>query len=93
MASELCVSGILNLSNLVRNLLDDERSMENETGVVVIVGGKRQVTPIILAGWTRPQQLLAELTASSIALLLKVSFCFNNAIIHADLGLFRYFGI
>ena len=48
MASELCVSGILNLSNLVRNLLNDERSMENETGVVVIVGGKKQLTPIIL---------------------------------------------
>ena len=38
----------LNLLNLVRNVLNDERSKENETGVVVIVGGKRQVTPIIL---------------------------------------------
>ena len=87
MASELS----LNLSNLVRNLLNDERSMENETGVVVIVGGKGQVTPIILT--------LVELDNNNYspnslpAQSRKVSFCFNSAIIHADLGLFRYFGI
>jgi hypothetical protein len=60
--------------------------MEDETRVVVIVGGKKQVTLIITP---RPQQSLAELTASSLTMLLKAILLFN-AIIRAELGLFRY---